>query len=71
MIALEENYNFVTLFDRETRWRRVVFDVDKIDRALYKAAEQVMDTYCLVENINARLSVLSQKFMIAFKGVKI
>ena len=51
MIVLEEKLATVpTLFVEKRDGRRVVFDVDKIDKALHKAAEKVMDLTPLVEN---------------------
>ena len=44
MIALEEKITTLpTLFVEKRDGRRVVFDVDKIDKALHKAADKVMD----------------------------
>jgi len=40
--------------------RRVIFDVDKIDKALRKAAEKVMDVTPLVEK---RLSALVERIV--------
>lgn len=50
MIALEEKITILpTLFVEKRDGRRVVFDVDKIDKALHKAADKVMDVTPLVE----------------------
>jgi len=52
MIALEEKITILpTLFVEKRDGRRVVFDVDKIDKALHKAADKVMDAkeYALAE----------------------
>ena len=44
MIVLEEKtVPDPTLFVEKRDGRRVIFDVDKIDKALHKAAEKVMD----------------------------
>ena len=68
MIALEEKITILpTLFVEKRDGRRVVFDVDKIDKALHKAADKVMDVTPLVEKrLNALTSELSQKFIVAF-----
>ena len=56
MIVLEEKtVPDPTLFVEKRDGRRVIFDVDKIDKALHKAAEKVMDVTPLVEK---RLSTL-------------
>ena len=50
MIVLEEKaVPDPTLFVEKRDGRRVIFDVDKIDKALHKAAEKVMDVTPLVE----------------------
>ena len=58
MIVLEEKLAkpFPPLFVEKRDGRRVVFDVDKIDKALHKVAEKVMDVTPLVEK---RLNGLS------------
>ncbi|WP_247951701.1 anaerobic ribonucleoside-triphosphate reductase [Streptococcus oralis] len=74
MIVLEEKLATVpTLFVEKRDGRRVVFDVDKIDKALHKAAEKVMDLTPLVEK---RLNGLVERIVIEIhsrfpKGVKI
>ena len=49
-----------TLFVEKRDGRRVIFDVDKIDKALHKAAEKVMDVTPLVEK---RLSTLVERIV--------
>ena len=49
MIALEEKLQSSNPLRRKTM-EDVVFDVDKIDKALHKAADKVMDVTPLVEN---------------------
>ena len=68
MIALEEKITtLATLFVEKRDGRRVAFDVDKIDKAIHKAADKVMDVTPLVEKrLNALPSELSQKFIVAF-----
>ena len=68
MIALEEKITILpTLFVEKRDGRRVVFDVDKIDKALHKAADKVMDVTPLVEKrLNALTERMSQKFIVAF-----
>ena len=74
MIALEEKITILpTLFVEKRDGRRVVFDVDKIDKALYKAADKVMDVTPLVEK---RLNALTERIVTEIhsrfpKGVKI
>ena len=74
MIVLEEKTNpDPTLFVEKRDGRRVIFDVDKIDKALHKAAEKVMDVTPLVEK---RLSTLVERIVEEIhsrfpKGVKI
>ena len=74
MIALEEKITTLpTLFVEKRDGRRVVFDVDKIDKALHKAADKVMDVTPLVEK---RLNALTERIVIEIhsrfpKGVKI
>ena len=74
MIVLEENLATVpTLFVEKRDGRRVVFDVDKIDKALHKAADKVMDVTPLVEK---RLNALTERIVTEIhsrfpKGVKI
>lgn len=74
MIALEEKITILpTLFVEKRDGRRVVFDVDKIDKALHKAADKVMDVTPLVEK---RLNSLTERIVIEIhsrfpKGVKI
>ena len=74
MIVLEEKLATVpTLFVEKRDGRRVVFDVDKIDKALHKAAEKVMDVTPLVEK---RLNGLVERIVTEIhsrfpKGVKI
>ena len=61
MIALEEKITILpTLFVEKRDGRRVVFDVDKIDKALHKAADKVMDVTPLVEK---RLSTLVERIV--------
>ena len=74
MIVLEEKLATVpTLFVEKRDGRRVVFDVDKIDKALHKAAEKVMDVTPLVEK---RLNGLVERIVMEIhsrfpQGVKI
>ena len=74
MIALEEKITILpTLFVEKRDGRRVVFDVDKIDKALHKAADKVMDVTPLVEK---RLNSLTERIITEIhsrfpKGVKI
>ena len=74
MIVLEEKaVPDPTLFVEKRDGRRVIFDVDKIDKALHKAAEKVMDVTPLVEK---RLSTLVERIVEEIhsrfpKGVKI
>ena len=74
MIALEEKITTLpTLFVEKRDGRRVVFDVDKIDKALHKAADKVMDVTPLVEK---RLNALTERIVTEIhsrfpKGVKI
>lgn len=74
MIALEEKIiTLPTLFVEKRDGRRVVFDVDKIDKALHKAADKVMDVTPLVEK---RLNALTERIVTEIhsrfpKGVKI
>ena len=74
MIALEEKITILpTLFVEKRDGRRVVFDVDKIDKALHKAADKVMDVTPLVEK---RLNTLTERIVTEIhsrfpKGVKI
>ena len=74
MIVLEEKTNPApTLFVEKRDGRRVIFDVDKIDKALHKAAEKVMDVTPLVEK---RLSNLIERIVAEIhsrfpQGVKI
>ncbi|MFS9099241.1 anaerobic ribonucleoside-triphosphate reductase [Streptococcus infantis] len=61
MIVLEEKaVPGPTLFVEKRDGRRVIFDVDKIDKALHKAAEKVMDVTPLVEK---RLSTLVERIV--------
>ena len=61
MIVLEEKaVSDPTLFVEKRDGRRVIFDVDKIDKALHKAAEKVMDVTPLVEK---RLSTLVERIV--------
>ena len=61
MIVLEEKAVLdPTLFVEKRDGRRVIFDVDKIDKALHKAAEKVMDVTPLVEK---RLSTLVERIV--------
>ena len=74
MIVLEEKTTpDPTLFVEKRDGRRVIFDVDKIDKALHKAAEKVMDVSPLVEK---RLSTLIERIVAEIhsrfpQGVKI
>ena len=74
MIALEEKITILpTLFVEKRDGRRVVFDVDKIGKALHKAADKVMDVTPLVEK---RLNALTERIVTEIhsrfpKGVKI
>ena len=74
MIVLEEKLATVpTLFVEKRDGRRVVFDVDKIDKALHKAAEKVMNVTPLVEK---RLNGLVERIVAEIhsrfpQGVKI
>lgn len=74
MIALEEKITILpTLFVEKRDGRRVVFDVDKIDKALHKAADKVMEVTPLVEK---RLNALTERIVTEIhsrfpKGVKI
>ena len=74
MIALEEKMTTLpTLFVEKRDGRRVVFDVDKIDKALHKAADKVMEVTPLVEK---RLNALTERMVIEIhsrfpQGVKI
>ena len=74
MIALEEKITILpTLFVEKRDGRRVVFDVDKIDKALHKAADKVIDVTPLVEK---RLNALTERIVTEIhsrfpKGVKI
>lgn len=74
MIALEEKITTLPILFVEKRdGRRVVFDVDKIDKALHKAADKVMDVTPLVEK---RLNALTERIVTEIhsrfpKGVKI
>ena len=61
MIVLEEKaVPDPTLFVEKRDGRRVIFDVDKIDKALHKAAEKVMDVTPLVEK---RFSTLVERIV--------
>ena len=61
MIVLEEKaVPDPTLFVEKRDGRRVIFDVDKIAKALHKAAEKVMDVTPLVEK---RLSALVERIV--------
>ncbi|MFS9156347.1 anaerobic ribonucleoside-triphosphate reductase [Streptococcus infantis] len=61
MIVLEEKISpDPTLFVEKRDGRRVIFDVDKIDKALHKAAEKVMDVTPLVEK---RLNTLVERIV--------
>lgn len=61
MIVLEKKaVPAPTLFVEKRDGRRVIFDVDKIDKALHKAAEKVMDVTPLVEK---RLSALVERIV--------
>ncbi|UJD01011.1 anaerobic ribonucleoside-triphosphate reductase [Streptococcus oralis] len=74
MIVLEENLATVpTLFVEKRDGRRVVFDVDKIDKALHKAADKVMDVTPLVEKrLNGLLERIVAEIHSRFpQGVKI
>ena len=74
MIALEEKITtLATLFVEKRDGRRVAFDVDKIDKAIHKAADKVMDVTPLVEK---RLNALTERIVTEIhsrfpKGVKI
>ena len=74
MIVLEEKIApGPTLFVEKRDGRRVLFDVDKIDKALHKAAEKVMDVTPLVEK---RLNGLVERIVAEIhsrfpQGVKI
>ena len=74
MIVLEEKaVPDPTLFVEKRDGRRVIFDVDKIDKALHKAAEKVMDVTPLVEK---RLNGLVERIVAEIhsrfpQGVKI
>ena len=74
MIVLEENLATVpTLFVEKRDGRRVVFDIDKIDKALHKAADKVMDVTPLVEKrLNGLLERIVAEIHSRFpQGVKI
>ena len=74
MIALEEKITTLpTLFVEKRDGRRVVFDVDKIDRALNKAVDKVMDVTPLVEKcLNALTEQIVTEIHSRFpQGVKI
>ena len=74
MIALEEKITILpTLFVEKRDGRRVVFDVDKIDKAIHKAADKVMDVTPLVEKrLNALIERIVTEIHSRFpKGVKI
>ena len=74
MIALEEKITILpTLFVEKRDGRRVVFDVDKIDKALHKAADKVMDVTPLVEkSLNSLTERIVTEIHSRFpKGVKI
>ncbi len=74
MIVLEENLATVpALFVEKRDGRRVVFDVDKIDKALHKAADKVMDVTPLVEKrLNGLLERIVAEIHSRFpQGVKI
>ena len=74
MIALEEKITILpTLFVEKRDGRRVVFDVDKIDKALHKAADKVMDVTPLVEKrLNGLLERIVAEIHSRFpQGVKI
>ena len=74
MIALEEKITtLATLFVEKRDGRRVAFDVDKIDKAIHKAADKVMDVTPLVEK---RLNALTERIVTEIhsrfpQGVKI
>ena len=74
MIVLEEKaVPDPTLFVEKRDGRRVIFDVDKIEKALHKAAEKVMDVTPLVEK---RLNGLVERIVAEIhsrfpQGVKI
>ena len=74
MIALEEKITtLATLFVEKRDGRRVAFDVDKIDKAIHKAADKVMDVTPLVEK---RLNSLTERIVTEIhsrfpQGVKI
>ena len=66
MIVLEEKLATVpTLFVEKRDGRRVLFDVDKIDKALHKAADKVMDVTPLVER---RLNGLLERIVAEIHG---
>ena len=74
MIVLEEKTNpDPTLFVEKRDGRRVIFDVDKIDKALHKAAEKVMDVTPLVEKrLNTLIERIVEEIHSRFpQGVKI
>ena len=74
MIALEEKITTLpTLFVEKRDGRRVVFEVDKIDKALHKAADKVMDVTPLVEKcLNALTEQIVTEIHSRFpQGVKI
>ena len=74
MIVLEEKLATVpTLFVEKRDGRRVVFDVDKIDKALHKAADKVMDVTPLVERrLNGLLERIVAEIHSRFpQGIKI
>ena len=74
MIVLEgKNAPAPTLFVEKRDGRRVLFDVDKIDRALHKAADKVMDVTPLVERrLNGLLEHIVAEIHSRFpQGVKI
>lgn len=74
MIVLEgKNAPAPTLFVEKRDGRRVLFDVDKIDKALHKAADKVMDVTPLVERrLNGLLERIVAEIHSRFpQGVKI
>ena len=74
MIVLEEKISpDPTLFVEKRDGRRVIFDVDKIDKALHKAAEKVMDVTPLVEKrLNTLIERIVEEIHSRFpQGVKI
>ena len=74
MIVLEEKTApGPTLFVEKRDGRRVLFDVDKIDKALHKAAEKVMDVTPLVEKrLNGLVERIVAEIHSCFpQGVKI